>query len=64
MKCSDCGYPTDRMKPETVAKGSSIREPGEALCGGCASRRIIMVRQLDALPTDLSVIRAKRQAVG
>jgi DNA-directed RNA polymerase subunit RPC12/RpoP len=58
--CSDCGHKTDRMKPETIAKGSTIREPGEVLCGGCTSRRTIMVRQLEALPTDLSLIRAKR----
>lgn len=60
MTCADCGYPTDRMKPESVAKGSTIREPGEILCGGCSSRRTILVRKLDELPTDLSVIRARR----
>ena len=60
MNCVDCGFPTDHMKPETIAKGSTIREPGEVLCGGCSSRRIIMVRQLDALPSDLSQIKAKR----
>jgi DNA-directed RNA polymerase subunit RPC12/RpoP len=41
-------------------KGSTVREPGEALCEGCSSRRILMVRAVDALPDNLMDIRAKR----
>ena len=58
--CVDCHKPTTRMKPKTVALGGPNREPGEVLCGGCSSRRTIMVRQLDALPSRLTDIRSKR----
>lgn len=60
VKCSDCGKGTVRMKPETIAQAGPNREAGEALCGGCVSRRTLMVRAVEKLPTDLSVIRAKR----
>lgn len=65
LQCSDC--PTDvtgYMTPTALAKGSSIREPGEPLCRGCTSRRIKMVREVDALPRTLADIKAKRMSVG
>jgi hypothetical protein len=58
--CGDCGHPTDRIKPENIVLGSDTREPGEVVCGGCASRRSRMVRQLESLPDNLTDIRAKR----
>lgn len=60
MKCSDCGFPARQMSPTVLAKGSTVREPGEPLCEGCSSRRVIMVRQCVALPNSLADIRAKR----
>lgn len=52
------------MAPKSLAEGSTVREPGEALCEGCSSRRILMVRAVDALPNNLADIRAKRMSVG
>ncbi len=50
------------MNEATFRKGSTVREPGEALCEGCSSRRTLMVRAVDRLPTDIDLIRAKRMA--
>jgi hypothetical protein len=60
VKCDDCGKGTVDMSPETLARGSSVRDPGEKVCAGCNSRRVLMLRRVDALPTSLADIRAKR----
>lgn len=60
VNCSDCGGPCRDMTPAALRKGSSVREPGEGLCPGCSSRRILMVRQVEALPDNLPDIQAKR----
>lgn len=52
------------MGPAAQAKGSSVREPGEPLCGGCTSSRLALVRALDRLPSDIHTIRAKRMPRG
>lgn len=44
-------------------KGSTVREPGEALCEGCSSRRILMVRAVTRLPSTLADIKAQRLAL-
>ena len=48
------------MNDKTLRDGSTVREPGEALCPGCSSTRVRLVAQLDALPDNLFDIRAKR----
>ena len=58
--CVDCKTATCEMTDHTLAKGSSVRDPGEALCMSCQSARVIMVRQVDALPKSLDQIKAKR----
>lgn len=58
--CSDCGFPTDAINENTLRKGSSVREPGEMLCQGCSSTRVMLVRQLDKIPNTLDQIRALR----
>jgi hypothetical protein len=63
VKCADCGYAADEMTPQTLAKGSSVREPGEPLCRSCTSTRITLVRSLDKIPRRLDQIRAKRMVV-
>lgn len=60
MKCADCEGPSRDMTPKALAQGSSVRDPGEPICEGCSSRRILMVRAVDRLPTDISQIRAMR----
>lgn len=59
--CSDCGCVVTNMGPAAIMKGSSVREPGEPLCGSCSSTRTKMVRELDAIPNTLEMIRAKRR---
>lgn len=58
--CVDCKTATCEMTDATLAKGSSVRDPGEALCMSCQSTRVTLVRQVDALPKTLHQIRAKR----
>lgn len=58
--CVDCKTATCEMTDRTRDRGSSVREPGEALCMSCQSARVILVRQVDALPRSLDLIRAKR----
>lgn len=64
LMCSDCGFPAREVTKAVLAQGSSVRDPGEALCGSCSSHRVKLVRQLDALPNNIHTIRAKRMAVG
>lgn len=51
------------MTPATLNKGSSVREPGEALCAGCSSRRTKMVKEVMALPDTLDQIKAMRMSI-
>lgn len=60
VKCSDCGGPARELKPEVLAAGSTVREPGEHLCGSCSSSRTKLVRTLAQIPTALVDIKAKR----
>lgn len=60
--CSDCDCLVTNMGPDAIAKGSSVREPGEALCASCSAMRCKMVRELNALPNNLGQIRARRIA--
>ncbi len=48
------------MTERALRAGSSVREPGEGLCPGCSSRRVLMVREVESLPNNLPDIRAKR----
>ncbi len=48
------------MSVEVWKRGSKVREPGEYLCNGCSSRRVLMVRAVDALPKSLDLIKAGR----
>lgn len=58
--CADCGGPGREISEKLLAKGSTVREPGEMLCAGCSSSRTRLVRAVDALPMSLADIRAKR----
>lgn len=60
MKCSDCQAPAREMTDKVRDEGSTVREPGEGLCPGCSSRRVLMVRELDRMPSNLQDIQAKR----
>lgn len=62
MKCSDCPAMVDEkmLGAKALAKGSSVREPGEALCSGCSSARIILVRKVAKIPDTIDQIKAKR----
>lgn len=62
--CSDCGYPNVNMTAATLAKGSSVRDPGEPVCQSCNSARVVMVRSLDKIPNSLDRIRDKRRVRG
>lgn len=64
MNCSDCGHKVTHISPEAMAKGSTVREPGEALCLSCSAHRTKMVRELVAMPDDLASIRALRMRGG
>jgi len=64
MKCADCGAPSRHMTPAALRKGSKVREPGEPLCAGCSSRRVLMVREVDQIPADLRLIQAARMPHG
>lgn len=48
------------MSEKALRKGSQVREPGEYLCPGCSSTRVLMVRQCDRLPGNLADIKAMR----
>lgn len=63
VKCSDCGGVPRPIKDSTLNEGSTVREPGERLCAGCSSHRMLMVRAVDKLPTSLADIKAQRMAV-
>jgi DNA-directed RNA polymerase subunit RPC12/RpoP len=63
MKCADCDGAARQTSEKTINAGSKVREPGEALCAGCSSRRVLMVRAVDNLPNTLADIRAQRMAV-
>jgi DNA-directed RNA polymerase subunit RPC12/RpoP len=63
MKCADCGGKPRPTSDKVLAEGSTVREPGEALCPGCSSRRVLMMRAVMALPNSLADIRAQRMAV-
>lgn len=60
MKCADCGGPPRPTSDKVLAEGSTVREPGEALCPGCSSRRVLMMRAVMALPGNIADIKAKR----
>lgn len=60
VMCSDCGCKITHMSETTLRKGSSVREPGEPLCLSCSAKRSKMVRELNALPSDLHSIKAMR----
>lgn len=60
MKCADCRASCRNMSTAALRRGSSVREPGEPLCEGCSSRRLLMVREVGKLPNNLADIRAKR----
>lgn len=62
--CADCGFPARFMTDAALRKGSKVREPGEALCAGCSSRRVLMVREVDRIPNNLTQIRALRMVRG
>ncbi len=57
-KCSDCGITVDVKDPSRLAKGSAIREPGEALCGSCRASRAKLLSDLDQIPNTLDQIQA------
>lgn len=63
LTCNDCGYGARMMSDASLRKGSTVREPGEALCEGCSSRRVLMMRAVDALPNNLADIRARRTSL-
>ena len=56
-KCSDCGATVRWQGSAAIERGSSVREPGEALCGSCSSARVQLVRQLDRVPDTIAGIR-------
>lgn len=62
--CADCGFPVTNITEATVKRGSSVREPGEALCLSCTAKRSKMVRELDLIPNSLVLIKAKRMVRG
>jgi hypothetical protein len=64
MRCTDCGFDNVNMTPSTLRKGSSVREPGEPVCASCGASRNKLVRELEQIPNDLALIKAKRQARG
>jgi len=57
-KCSDCGIAVDVKDPSRLAKGSAIREPGEALCVSCRASRAKLLSDLDQIPNTLDQIQA------
>lgn len=61
MICSDCSSTVHNIGPRALAKGSAIREPGEALCMSCTSTRNLMVRELAKIPKTLRLIQDKRR---
>ena len=58
--CVDCGGPSEWQSQQAIDKGSTIRDPGEAVCIPCTSRRNLLVRQLKTIPDSLALIKAKR----
>lgn len=65
MICNDCGFPVSEgyMSERALARGSSVREPGEPLCQNCNSSRVLLVRKLAALPSTLAGIKAMRTSL-
>lgn len=55
--CADCGCTTRLQGQRSINRGSSVRDPGEALCMSCTSKRTKMMRELDRLPSNLHDIR-------
>lgn len=60
LTCADCGCKFTTMSLATLAKGSSVREPGEAICQSCTSSRVMLVREVAKIPADITLIQAKR----
>ena len=58
--CSDCQRESFWQQPSVIARGSSIREPGESLCRSCSATRSKLVRELDRMPSDIHTIRSMR----
>lgn len=64
LRCSDCGGTPRPTSEKVLAAGSKVREPGEALCTGCSSSRVLMMRTVEALPSNIADIKAQRMKVG
>lgn len=62
-RCSDCDCIVTWQGWEAIARGSSVREPGEPLCGSCSAKRSKMVRELNDIPDSLDQIRANKRWV-
>lgn len=60
IKCADCGFAVTGVSETTIARGSSVRDPGEAVCHSCSATRIRLLRDLDLLPDTLQQIKARR----
>lgn len=60
ITCADCGFEVTGVRPETIARGSSVRDPGEAVCHSCSATRIRLLRDVDLLPDSLQQIKARR----
>lgn len=58
--CNDCGNDAADISASALARGSMVREPGEPLCPGCSSTRVLMLRAVERLPSNLADIKAKR----
>jgi len=58
-QCSDCGAKV-LINPVTLRRGSSVREPDEALCLTHSAHRSKMVREVTRLPGTLDQIKALR----
>lgn len=48
------------MTLAALRRGSNVREPGEYLCAGCSSRRVLMVREVEKIPNSIIQIKAMR----
>jgi hypothetical protein len=62
LLCTDCGSAVTHMGVVALARGSSVREPGEPVCASCSAHRTKMVRALDKIPDRLDQIKARRMA--
>lgn len=63
MNCADCNtdVPEAVLGAGAIAKGNSVREPGEVLCPGCTSSRVMLVRKVMKMPTQLSMINDRKR---